>query len=243
MGDDFASILFRNIITMYIKPEIERRKKRGTIDQDFNFYAGLVLFSLQEKEPIIQLNEEVEAQAWGKTSSEKKIGEIVNLNEIQEIQEIILPEKYKDSGFIFVFKCIEGYSIHFDFVYNKSIRDVLVKRATEYIETARLALKKKYQSVFIDTLFSAGELLSRAYLIQRPDKKILHKTSHDSILEKINRAIKNDESVDRFSRSFNKLSGLRHNARYGNQKFSINESEAKEYLSGIMDFMKENFRA
>lgn len=238
MDQQFAQNVFNNFNELFIKPEIARRKSIGRLTDDFKIQKVLVLISISEK-PVIQLNEEVEAEAIAKIKPGivKQKGEDLYLDDIESIEKIILPEKYINSGYIFIIALNGRYSIIFDFLYNKDIRKKHYKRALDFLETAENALAVSKYSVFVDTLYSATELISRMFLLSQPDKKFLNKSTHRAIQIKMNQHSKLNENTREITNLLNVLLGLRHEARYSNDDYEIKKEDGIAMLNTLKGFI------
>ncbi len=238
MDQEFAQNVFNNFNELFIKPEIERRKSIGILPNNFVIQKVLVLLTISEK-PIIQINEEVEAKAIvrHKPEIQKKVGDEVFLSDIEAIEKILLPKKYQNAGYIFIMSFGDKYGMAFDFLYNKDIRKKQYKRSLDFLESAENALIMNKYSVFIDTLYSATELISRMYLLSSPDEKFINKSTHKSIQIKMNKHSELNEETKEITCLLNKLSVLRHKARYSNDDFEIDKNDAAAMLKIFKDFI------
>ena len=239
MDIEFAQNLFNNINTIYLQPEIGRRIANGLLKDGFRYKIALIILSI-DKEIIIQFDDEVEATCEIKVKEgiNKNIGEPVYNNEIESISKVNLPSKYENSAYIFLFEVNGGYSILFDFRYNKGIRHKQLKTARDFLMTAESAFNENRDAVFIDTLFSSVEILIKIFLLRHPDKNILSKTSHKGIKVKINSFSKLNEFTRPITSLYNNLHILRSKARYDGGEFKIEKIAGLSMLKVAKEFEK-----
>jgi hypothetical protein len=237
MDSEFSQNLFNNINTIYLQPEIERRIQKGIIKAGFKFQVALIILSI-DKETIIQFDNEVEAtcQIKVKDGIGKNIGEPIYNNEIESISSVNLPSQYINSAYIFLYGINGGYSILFDFRYNKGIRKKQLKIALDFLITAESAFSENKDAVFIDTLFSSVEILIKIFLIRHPDKEIINKSSHKGIKVRINSFSVLNEFIKPITSLYNKLHILRSDARYGCEIFEIEKKTGLDMLKTVKDF-------
>lgn len=237
---EFAQNLFANFSNMFISPEVERRKALGVLPDSFRIEKALVLISL-DKATVVQINDEVEVKALARVKSgiEKERGSPIFIEEIESIESIVLPDQYKNSAYIFVLALSDGYNVLFDFLYNKSIRKEYLKRACDFLDAAEDSLAKSRSSVFIDTMYSATELAARMYLLQLPDRDFTQKSTHKSIQIRLNAHSRSNPELARIKDLLNKLTVLRHSARYGNSSLELDFEECEKMLATMTRFLQK----
>lgn len=116
--DKKAGLNFLNqVMKLWIKPEISKRKQRGILPENFKMYRCLVRLP-QDRDPIVEFNDEVEFTALTKLApgTVKKKGEFIYIHEIKEIGKILPPKvEGKRVDFVYICSTDNGYQIFFDF--------------------------------------------------------------------------------------------------------------------------------
>ena len=237
MDNTYAQNYFDSINSILIKPEVERRILDKTLPKEFIIKSVLIILSIDSK-PVIQFNDEVEATCEAKLKDGviKNKGDSVYINEIDGIKSVLLPEKYENCAYIYLLALEGGFSSVFDFRYNKGIRKQQLKTANDFLNASEIALSGDKYSVFIDTLFSATEILIKLFLLRQPDKEFIKKTNHNAIKFRINSFSKYNEFTRDITNLYNKLHVLRSDARYGTTEFKIGKDKALEMLVIVKDF-------
>lgn len=223
---------------LWVIPEIERRKKAGTLPSNFNLIFAQVLFSSPfDKSGVkARLNDEVKFLARCRCNFNRNIkkGETVYLKDIEEIEQIELTEEEKNFAHFTIIKLKDKWVIAFDFRYNKRRARQHIEVARQFIEVARLSSKKKFWNTFVDNLFSAAELLAKSELLLLPYSKI---GKHSAIQYLYGRhANLGNVKVD-YKDTLNRLSGLRDSARYLKQSFKLNKDDAPKYLQTVEEML------
>jgi len=120
----------------------------------------------------------------------------------------------------------ENWSMSFDFTFNKGKRREHVETANQYIESSKVCLEKGLDHPLIDNLYSAMELLSKALLIEFPQKK--SKVGHGFIAAKMNMKVKEAVVGAEYAPLLNRLANMREKARYleGELALSLQDKSA-----------------
>ena len=69
---DIFGTAFQQAMDIWIKPEIEERKAKGRISQDFILSKAQIIFSGDQRHIKVRLNEEVKAKALVKVKANKQ---------------------------------------------------------------------------------------------------------------------------------------------------------------------------
>jgi hypothetical protein len=121
MFDEEASRNFYDQIrTLWIEPEIRRRRDAGGIPDDFLIYRCLVKLPRDSK-PVVEFNDEIQWQATLKfpQSRDIKQGEAIHLHEVERIVSVAPPEvDGKRVAFVYLYTTGTGYAGVFDFAPN-----------------------------------------------------------------------------------------------------------------------------
>jgi hypothetical protein len=120
LDDEASKNLFNHIHKIWMEPEILRRKKTGSLPDDFQIFHCLIRLP-KERPPVVEFNDEISWIASVKkapgTSFEK--GQAVFIHEIKEISAVKPPEvDGQRVAFIYLSWMGYGYQIFFDFTPN-----------------------------------------------------------------------------------------------------------------------------
>jgi hypothetical protein len=123
LDEESAKNLWNHVNEIWINPEIERRKKVGSIPADFRVYAAQIMSFTDGRDNEIRLNEEVKAILIAIASRTLKPNEQFNLEDgISEIKNIELPEDDDpNAGHLTILKFKGKWTLVFDFRYNKKM--------------------------------------------------------------------------------------------------------------------------
>ena len=242
LNNDFGSMAFKQLMELFIIPEIRRRKEAGKLNESFELYAAQIIFFPDGRKPLVRINSEMKAVAKIKLKSgiSKKVSEPIFIHELEGLEELNLTEEDDlDCGHATLFRIGNRWIMVFDFRYNRKLSKKHIEVAKQFYEAAEFSFSRKNWSAFIDNLFSTVELLAKSILLSTPAPELRKKSSHKAIKTEFNRFtnLKNIDPV--YCEIFNKLYNLRSRARYLKGDFSISEDEACKLLD-IVDKMMED---
>ena len=229
---------FNHFLELWILPEIARRKERGLIPDNFSLSIAQVLFSLDERQPIVRLNKECKIVAKVKVRKSVEKGELATLDKIDSFENIsLVQEEEPYYAHVSAFLLKDEWIFAFDFRYNKGLARQHLKAAKEFYETARLALSQDSISPFIDNLFSAIELLAKSELLLMPDKDFYEKATHKGIQCRYNQHVNLGNAKIEYKSALNKLASLRNSARYLKSEFRLAPNDGQEFIKTAMDMI------
>lgn len=189
-SDDFGTNVFNNMMNQFIKPEVEKRQKVGSIPTPFGLMEAQVLFP-PDKNMVVRLNEEVKY--------------------VPSEEGIRLVDEELECGHMTLYLLNSKHSIAFDFRYFRDKSKERLEIANQFIESADQALKNGHFNALIDNLHSAYELISTAILVQLRKETKTHKSLKYSINQHMKAMVNFNKD---FIKYFNTLQQLRPNARY-----------------------------
>jgi hypothetical protein len=230
LDEEASKQTFRDVMRIWINPEIDRRNNDGRLPKDFVLERAQVLLNPDKKSSQVRLNEEVKAEIIARFKGKhKEPNEPIYEHEIDEISEIRLIDG-DDANFAHVtMLTFKGRLVfHLDFRYNKAEAQKRYDAAREFYETARFCYDKKYWRPFADTLFSSSELFVVSQLLVL--SLIELKTRHRAIDTGYKSFIDSGFATTEHKKTFNKLKGVRDAGRYFNQDFEITPEEGEEML-------------
>ena len=157
--------------SLWINPEIERRGARGAWPAEFNLLAVQIVLWPDGKQPEVRFNEEVRCSFIVQVAPGRPVeqGKLIGLHNISQVREIRPPPDEADAAHVTILRMADGsWCFTFDFTYNNARVAQTYTAAQEFLTTAYEALKARRYRAFVDTLFSAVELMSQALLLGLP---------------------------------------------------------------------------
>jgi uncharacterized protein (UPF0332 family) len=239
---EFKDNLYNQVFDIWANPEIERRKRAGSIPQNFVPWAIQIIMDMDGTEQV-RLNEEVQGALRRRPNSDIPDSGTINIAEfhtiVSEIEGFELTDKDPpNAGHITLIRHLRGFFIAFDLRYNAERIGEHILAAREYLDMATMALDKRIIRPFIANLHIATELSAKALLLTHPDKELLKSKKHNMTQGKYNLYAKQGNTEQRFAQLLNRLADLRNPARYPSGRFQIDENEAGEMLNTAEDMYK-----
>lgn len=211
--DETKQRIFQQVIDIYVIPEIEKRRKAGTIKDGVLITKIQIVFNL-DKGNEIRLNEQVKAIITAKATRNIQKGELIYETDIDDIEKIQLTEEDANCGHITLLLFRNNWIISFDARYNKERIKEHIEASKEFYESAKENLEKGRLRPFYENAFASAELSAKGVLLALPDKKILDGKNHKDRLKKFQHWAELGNVKMEFSSTLSKLSGLRDSARY-----------------------------
>ncbi len=241
LDEEGSRNFFQHIMSLWILPDIDRRKQNGLIGNDFILTHAQIIFDLDRKINKVRLNEEVKAVAEAKIRPgiRKEKGEPIYEYEVEEIKNVRLTDQDDiNCGHVTMLIFKGEWIIHFDFRYNKGRAKERYVAAKEFHEAASLCYSQRIWRPFVDNMFSAIELLATSQLFLMPDQKYVKKPRHKTTQMKYNSMVKLGNYKVEYMEALNKLSGLRDDARYMKKPFIFTSEDATKLMQIESDMIK-----
>ena len=230
-SNEFADNLFDQVLSIWVNPEIERRKQAGLIGDKFVLWAAQVIMDPSGPEQV-RLNDE--AQGIFKLQNlpdDSTVSPATFHNITGDIKEFTLAkDDCPNAGHITLIRHMKGFFIAFDFLYNAAVIADHVRTAQEFLDEAKAALSSKRIKAFVANLHVATELTAKSLLLRHPDKNLMTSKKHSYVLSKYNEYSKQGNTEQRFAQLLNNLANLRNAARYPNNSFSVTQEQAEQML-------------
>jgi len=220
----------------WITPEIERRTNQGLIQQGFQPFAAQIVFWPDGKNLEVRFNEEVRCILGsqfidgGNPDFSRAIA--------KHVAEIRSPPDEADAAHLTLFRIEDTWVFAFDFTYNSARIAHTYNRAREFLDTAWEAADARRYAVFIDTLFSAVELMAKSLFLGLPNPKIIKQKTHRTIASDLHMRRRNNVIGGDFAKLLNDLKNLREPARYDLGNFEIEVSKVNELRAQADDMRK-----
>jgi uncharacterized protein (UPF0332 family) len=230
---------FKQIMDIWITPEIIRRQQSGSIPRPYDLRAAQVIFHVDGRPNEIRLNKEVRSIVKVKLkdgTAKKNKGDSVYAHEIESYESFRLSDNEdQNCGHITLHRIGDKWTIAFDCIYNKGIAAEHLSAARQFITAAQQALTPNSMRVFVDTCFSAAELTAKALLLTTPIPGENTKMSHKRIHSRYNIEAKLGNVEASHKNALNRLAALRTSARYLNNALDLSESEAHTLIQAVED--------
>lgn len=230
-SNEFADNLFDQVLSIWVNPEIERRKQAGLIDDKFVFWAAQLIMDPSGPEQI-RLNEEARGIFKLQNMADDSIVSPATFHTVTgKIREFTLEkDDCPNAGHITLIRHMKGFFLAFDFLYNAAVIADHVKTAQEFLDEAKAALSSNRIKACVANLHIAAELTAKSLLLRHPDKSLMTSKRHSYVLSKYNEYSKQGNTEQRFAQLLNNLANLRNAARYPNGPFSVTQQQAEQML-------------
>lgn len=206
---------FNQMYEGLFKPEIDRRRESGALDEDFNLYMAQALFPPDGPTQVL-LNEEVCGEALLRASRPMTKGDPVPLSELEHIETFELPDELLDNGHFTIVRVGPRWAMFFNFLSGRAKAKDMLELASQFLEAALASAERGHDGPAVDNLYSSAELASKAELILHRNPAAKAKT-HGSVAASINAWAKLGNIDTAFVALFNKLGQQRPNARYSDK--------------------------
>lgn len=236
-SDEFTDSFTKQIVDLWINPEIERRRQANRLPEGFALYAAQVIMNLDASEEV-RFNEEVKLKVDGDFVRPVAKGEMFSVNELENIRDIELTNDDSNAGHITLLAHKEGWFIKFDFRYNAARSKNHLEAAREFLDAASSSLEKGHLRAVVDNMFSATELMAKGLLLMH-DQTVSSSKKHGTVHSRYNQWGNLGNTDARYPELLNKLSSLRGPSRYLQKDFQLSVEEANEMLQVAEDMFKD----
>lgn len=211
-GKEGSDRVLRQADELWWAPEIEQRKKIGTIDDNFTFSMAQALFH-PDRSVVVRFNDEVRGIGNIRASRSIEKGSPVYQSDLDGLESFDLLEEDLDCGHFTMIKGTNGWFLSFNFLRSRSLCARLLDSAKEFLDVARFSIQHAKSRPAVDNLYSACELVSKAQLIL---SSMIDRSakSHGTIHSEINRWRRFGNISANFVELFNELRKRRPSCRY-----------------------------
>jgi hypothetical protein len=220
MNEELTRAVIQNMLTLYVEPEIKRRHDAGVVASlPMPLQKVQIIIPGDGSEIKVRLNDEarISADVNLRPDVPPTIGEQIGFDEIGRVN-YLFPADAEDqnSGHVEMIWSGDKVLLGFDFRYNRAKASKLVPVGREFLEAARHAKDtQRSWSVFVEALFSALELATKAFLWTTPwGQTFRARMPHPAIRENFARfpTVLNNLEAQRIALS--DLASERNSARY-----------------------------
>lgn len=243
-NDETKQRVFQQVIDIFVNPEIERRRKEGTIKDGTLITKMQIVFNLDKGKNEIRLNEDVKAIVKGRATRDIQKGEAVYEKDIDAIEDIELTDEDVNCGHITLLLFKNNWIISFDFRYNKERVREHLEASKEFYETATHSLENNRLRAFYENAFATAELSAISVLLTLPSKEILECRNHKKRLSQFKDWADLGNVKMEFSTTLSGLSELRDSARYiHSDKFKEEDpNKIKDIIKDMVVFAENSIK-
>ena len=223
---------FDQAIDIWINPEIEKRKKKGWIKDDFELKRAQIIFT-PKKIPRIKFNEKVKITANVKLNRGVIKGENIKESDLKTVEEFIV-DYPSNSGHITLFRFLDRWIFIFNSLYNKGKIKNFIVASKEFYESAKDNLEKDRLRPFFENCWASAELSAACHFLSLGREY----QNHDKTLEEF----KNWSELDNVDRHHSdiliRLNKLRKSARYLHTD-EFKKEVPKDFLDVVKKMIEE----
>ncbi|MDI6772030.1 MAG: HEPN domain-containing protein [bacterium] len=231
--DEMARRVVDQMMDLFVRPEIDRRKATGRISDDFELRAAQVVLNV-DASPQVRLNDEVRIAAKYRAAGPMKKGEKFPIDP-KRIVRLVLTDEDPNAAHITLLGLPAGGWVHwvleFDFHYNATRTRAHAEAAREFLDTARDALDKGHLRTLVENLYGATELMAKGILLSIPDKVFMTTGSHRLIAARFDKWGDMGNVDKKYAKLLTRLWGYRGQARYLRGNFKLTAEKAREMLA------------
>jgi uncharacterized protein (UPF0332 family) len=241
-----APVEERNLLTesfrIWIDPEVDRRVAAGTLKVPFYLYAAQIIFDPgPPSRNIVRINNEVKAQFVAETDlpPDVELGVTFDNDRIKGIREVLLTDEDMDCGHITIIRYGQYWHVAMNARYKATEVTLLTDTASQFLACAEFALDKGMLNAVAENLFAAVELAAKCPFILMADDRIVGARKHSAVQSAYNQWGKYGNVPEDAVKALNRLSNLRHKARYLQGQSDLTVDEAKGMISTIAEMIED----
>jgi len=226
--------IFDQIMNIWAIPEIERRKKKGILGDDFEIKRVQVIFTLG-KPPEIKFNEKVGITALVKVNRAIIKGEDVKYSDVDKFEKFIV-DYPSNSAHITLFRLLDKWVVIFDAEYNKKRKEEIkryIEYSKEFYDSAKSNLENGRLIPFYGHCWDSAELSAVCHSLIIGVKNYDHTVNVKNFAKLGEQGIVNEGHVKILS----KLQEL-NNLQYKSSTDFRNEDH-KEFLKVVREMIEE----
>ncbi len=233
--ESIGDTLFSDVITRFVRPEMERRSDAGLTDEVRSFQVLLP----PDGDVEVRFNEEVGGMAKVKMAEDASsvAGEDVFHYQFVAVTDYEPRPEVQGVPHITGISHRDGWSLAFNFSYIHPQAQEHLSAANEFFEAATAALAAGHLRAFADNAFSTTELLAKVELLcaQPTMKQALKAHGHDGVSTTYNSWARLENTKAHYAALLNRLRKMRNPARYLRGEFAVKDESARQILATIQD--------
>ena len=233
MDDKIKKRAFEQTMDIWINPEIEIRKRKGWLKDNFELKRAQIIFN-PKKRPKIRFNEDVKITAEAELNRSVIKGEEVKYEDLKTIKRFIV-DYPRDLGHITIFHFLDRWIFIFDAKYNKmKIQDFIIA-SKEFYESAKENLEKNRLRPFFENCWASAELSSACHSLSLGEE---YARFHEDNLKKFKNWSELGNVDKKHSDILIRLDKLRKSARYMHSDEFKNETP-EDFLNVVKKMIEE----
>lgn len=218
--------LLQSFVDNFFAPELIRRQKQGELPKPYALHAAQYIMYKGMEESVFRFNGDCKFTIV--TDEDLEPIDRTKLTRETDFTLDLHPDD-GDAGHISILLLADGgWTGAFSCIYNREASREHLAAADEFAEAAIQSLRNKNMRAFVDTMFSACELISKAFILS--DLSPQHAKgggSHSLISSKVNLETKTGTVPEMYSALHNKYKNLRNPARYLKGSMNLTHEEAE----------------
>lgn len=232
MGQD----TFEQAMDLWVRPEIEGRRKRGVLPSDFDLWAAQVIFPSPHdaSRNSTRLNEEVRAELRYRANEPTNEGDRIPIM-VDRIEAVRLPNgEDVNAAHLTMVRSESQWYMGFDFTYNRERAMTHLKAAEEFLQVSRYCREHELYRARAENLFAAAELAAEAELIMLPRGKT---TKHIERAKRLHSWVELGNAPTGSDFTLYALAELRGRARYLEGPFDPSTVQLDEHEKAVEDLI------
>jgi hypothetical protein len=231
-------------LELFVRPEIERRRQLGRVDDSFLVTRAQVVLYPDGREPVIRFNDEIAGMAIarlgpGSIGREYTAGSPLFTHEIESIERFELPAEEADAGHITMIGLHDKIALFFDARRNRGRASGLLERSKQFFESAEASFAKQHWAVFVDNLFSAAELAVKAWLWTGPlGFEFADRMRHGDIGSAFQKYVQWGNANPRLLKTYQELAAGRPPMRYRQNPKAVRLALARRWLEDVRGMVR-----
>lgn len=228
--------MIQSFVDQIFAPELIRRQENGDIPKPYAIHAAQCIMQKGPGKSEIRFNE---ACRFSVLTDEPKMDfDRSKLTKDSNISFDLHPEDDGNAGHISIMLLADGtWGGGFSFIYNREASREHLLAADEFASAAAHSLEESNMRAFVDTFFSATELISKAFILSGlPFKYVAGGGSHSLISNHVNFESKMGNLPDVYSKLHNRYKNFRSTARYLKGAVDLCSETASSDLSVLGEY-------
>lgn len=237
IAEEHRNVMMQSVLDDVVYPEVFKLIKEGKLEANFGLRRAHILLYSDKSRNEILLNDNVRIKSLVKfkTSNKFSVGDAVHEEDIEDILGLFPNDKNDpNAAHIMLIKLVNRWYFAFDLIYDRERIRKRFETAKLFFQVSNHCFEQKLWGPLADNLFSSTELTIQSILLLHHNPKFSLNQSHEDTEKLFNSYAENGNVDVSFAKNYTKLFELRKQGRYltgvHKKEFSVEESEAKEYL-------------
>ena len=231
----FSRELIDQIFELWVVPELTAR---GLDTARKSVRKVLVEMDPDLGSPRISINDEARLIGLGRAKRDLVEGEHVSAEDIEHLEGLYPEAVGPNSGWICFARVGDQEIASFNFHYNRQKSLDLIKRAEQFLATARLAASSGHMEAAIDNAHSAAELTVQAQMLTQSNEARGHEDRRSWLRYWVNE----QKAPQSHAELLSTLASQRKAARYAASELKLKTGRMDKILAGVQEMVDFAFR-